>query len=167
MRLARIFGNLFSGPWLASWRFPRSAMHAIEQAIADSERTHSGEVRFAVEAALPLRHLWCGVTARERAVELFSQLRIWDTERNNGVLIYLLLAERDVEIIADRGAHALIGSASWETICRAMEAEFRADRFEAGVLLGITRITALLQQHFPPHAQGPNHNELPDAPLVL
>jgi uncharacterized membrane protein len=167
MDMTNILKNLVSGPWLTKARFPRSTMQAIEGAIAASERTHSGELRFAVEAALPLAHLLRGVNARGRAIELFSQLRIWDTEQNNGVLIYLLLAEHDVEIVADRGVHARVGSAAWEAICHEMETEFRAGRFEAGVLAGIARITALLQQHFPLGEQQINDNELPDAPLAL
>ena len=97
---------------------------------------------------------------RERALDIFSQLRVWDTEHNNGVLIYLLLADRDVEIIADRGIDAHVGAAGWETICRAMEKDFRAGLFEHGVIKGIEDVSRLLARHFPPAPPG-RRNELP------
>lgn len=140
-------------------------MRNIEKAIRDSETHHFGEIRFVVEADLSLSELLRGITARDRAIELFSQLRIWDTEHNSGVLIYLLLADRDVEIIADRGIHHRVGNAAWETICQQMEREFRQQHFEAGVLHGIRAISELLSRHFP--TGGGNVNELPDQPIVL
>jgi uncharacterized membrane protein len=141
-------------------------MQAIEAAIARSESSHMGELRFVVEAALDWRDLLRGVTPRARAIEVFSQLRIWDTEHNSGVLIYLLLAEQRVEIVADRGIHVCVGSAGWQEICREMETSFRAGDFEQGVVKGIARITILLAQHFPAQDNS-NFNELPDAPVVL
>lgn len=166
MSLKRILKHWLFSPWLVRRHFPSNAMSAITKAISDSERSHTGEVRFAIEGALPWHDALDGMSARERALQIFSQLRIWDTEQNNGILIYLLLADHDVEIIADRGVHALVGAADWEAICHAMEAEFREGRFEAGVLLGITRITAILQAHFPAHGRD-NPNELPDVPVVV
>jgi hypothetical protein len=166
MSLKRILKHWFFSPWLVRRNFPSSAMSAITKAIGDSEHSHTGEVRFAIEGALPWHDALDGISARERALQIFSQLRIWDTEHNNGVLIYLLLADHDVEIVADRGVHALVGAAGWEAICHAMETEFRAGRFEAGVLLGIARITAILQEHFPAHGRD-NPNELPDVPVVV
>jgi uncharacterized membrane protein len=160
-----ILRQLFSGPWQVRRHFPKAAMQSIETAIANSECSHLGELRFAVEAGLPWQDLLRAVTPRERAVEVFSQLHIWDTEHNSGVLIYLLLAERHVEIVADRGIHAKVGEQGWQAICRAMEARFHAGEFERGVTEGVGAITGLLQQHFP--AQGVNQNELPDAPVVL
>lgn len=152
-------------PWLAGRHFPRAAMARIEHVISESEAVHMGEIRFAVEAALDFWPLMRGQKARERALEVFSQLRAWDTEHNSGVLIYLLLADRDVEIVADRGIDAKVGSAEWERICQQMEAAFRAGRFEEGVLDGIQEITVLLVQHFPIRAENPN--ELSDRPVVL
>jgi hypothetical protein len=166
MSIRRILKHWFYPPWLVQRHFPATAMSAIAQAISDSERSHMGEVRFAVEGALPWHDVLDGLPARDRALQIFSQLRIWDTEHNNGVLIYLLLADHDVEIVADRGVHALVGPEGWEAICHAMEAEFRQGNFEAGVLLGIARITAILQQHFPAHGRD-NPNELPDVPVVV
>jgi uncharacterized membrane protein len=166
MKISRILKHLTYGSLHVRRCFPRASMQAIQAAIARSESSHMGELRFAVEAALDWHELLRGVSPRQRAIEVFSQLGVWDTEHNSGVLIYLLLAERDVEIVADRGIHARVGDAGWQAICREMEAAFRAGAFEQGVLSGIARITALLAEHFP--AQGKsNPNELPDAPVVL
>lgn len=166
MQSARFFRHIFSGPWRVRQVFPRRSLKAIEAAIRESERTHLGEVRFVVEGALEIGPLLTGVSARERAIEVFSQARVWDTEYNTGVLVYLLLADRDVEIVADRGIHVKVGEAGWTTICHAMETRFRHGEFERGVIEGIGAITALLRQNFPAH-QNDNPNELSDAPLVL
>lgn len=145
--------------------FPPSVMQAIETAIRDGEARHRGQVRFAVESALPIHPLLAGQAATDRAREAFASLRVWDTAENNGVLVYLLLADRNVEIVADRGVHARVGTEGWETICKAMEAEFRAGHFEAGVLLGLRHITEILAREYP--STGPDTNELPDKPVVL
>lgn len=138
---------------------------AIEHAIKESETAHVGEIRFAVEGALDGIPLLKGQSARERALEVFSQLRVWDTERNNGVLIYLLLADRHVEIVADRGVHARAGSQEWETICRQMEAAFREGHYREGAVGGIHAVTRHLAAHFP--AAGDRRNELADKPALL
>ena len=140
-------------------------MRAIRGKIAEQEKRHGGELRFAVEAALPLAYLWRGQEARSRAVELFSQLRIWDTEDNSGVLIYLLLADRRVEIVADRGIHGKVGATAWEAICGEMQRSFAAGRFEQGVSFGVAAISDLLGAHYPPDAG--RRNELPNEPVVL
>ena len=137
----------------------------IEQTIKAGEATHSGQVRFAVEGALDGRPLLKDQSARERALDIFSNLRIWDTAHNNGVLIYLLLADRKVEIVADRGIDAKVGTAGWEKICRSMETDFKAGNFCGGVIKGIQAVSQQLAAHFPRHGNGPN--ELPDAPVVL
>ncbi len=165
MQLARVLRHLATGALAVRRRFPPAALAAIESAIRDSETRHSGEVRFAVEAALDLGPLWRGQTARERAVEAFSQLQVWDTVQNNGVLIYLLLADRDVEIVADRGIAAKVLPSDWQAICARMEAELRSDRFEAGALAGIHAVGELLSRHYPPGAENPD--ELPNPPVVL
>ncbi len=152
-------------PWCVRLAFPARTLRAIEAAIHESEDTHAGEIRFAVESALPLFPLLRGQTASARALEVFSQLRVWDTERNNGVLIYLLLADHDVEIVADRGVHARVGGEGWEKICREMETLFREGKFEQGVLFGIRAVSDHLVRHYP--AQGKNRNELDDKPVVL
>jgi len=151
--------------WRVNRAFPGDSLVAIDTAIKASEAAHRGEIRFAVEGALHIEPLLRGQTARERAIDVFSQLRIWDTESNNGVLIYLLLADRDVEIVADRGIHGKVGEQEWEGICRKMEVAFRQADFEGGVVRGIQEVTRHLVEHFPPIGGGPN--ELPDKPVVL
>jgi len=138
---------------------------AIERAIKESETAHIGEIRFAVEGALDGIPLLEGQSARERALEVFSQLRVWDTEHNNGVLIYLLLADRHVEIVADRGVHARVGLQEWETICRQMEADFKQGHYREGAVAGIQGVTRHLAVHFP--ATGDRRNELADKPVLL
>ena len=163
--LMRLLRHAFFSDRAVSRAFPPAALERITAAVAEAEKSHSGELRFVVEAALPPARAWRGQSARERAIELFGELRIWDTEHNNGVLIYLLLLEHNVEIVADRGAAARIAPGEWEDVCKAMEAAFREGRFEAGVLEGLQRISSLLAAHFP--VQGANPNELPDRPLLL
>ena len=165
MNPARVLRHLFSPHWRVRRALPTASLARIEQAIAQSESRHSGQIRFAVEHALDTVSLLRGVSARARALEVFSALKVWDTEHNNGVLIYLLLADRDVEIIADRGIHGRVGAPGWEAACREMERAFRDGRFERGVLEGIERISSLLEAHFPADGRGPN--ELPDRPVVL
>ena len=145
--------------------FSKAAMLRIEQAIAKSETAHLGEIRFAVELNLPLLDILRKKSAQQRAVEVFSQLRVWDTEQNNGVLIYLLLADHDFEILADRGVHQHVGHHGWQRICHEMEALFQQGQFEVGVLHGITQLGALLAQHYP--ATGKNDDELPNAPVII
>ncbi len=146
--------------------FSEASLDRIEQAIMSSEQRHDGEIVFAVEAALDLASLLKDKSARDRAVDAFSLLRVWDTEFNNGVLIYLLMADRDVEIIADRGIHAKVGQAGWEYICQAMEVAFRQSQFEQGILTGIEAITQQLQTFFPASDRG-RINELPNKPVIL
>ena len=165
MKLARLLRHLFMPPWRVRVAFPARTLRAIEDAIREAESTHAGEIRFAVESALPLIPLLRGQSTRHRALEVFSHLRVWDTEHNNGVLIYLLLADHDVEIVADRGVHARVGGEGWEKICREMEATFREGKFEEGVLRGIRAVGAHLIRHYP--AQGKGRSELDDKPVVL
>jgi len=163
MNPTRLFKHLVAGRLAVLRVLPPRAMRAIEQAIRESEAGHGGQIRFAVEPVLDFAALMRGQSARQRAIEVFSQLRVWDTEHNNGVLIYLLLADRDVEIIADRGIHARLGNAGWETVCREMEQAFRQGRFEEGVIAGIKAVSDHLQRHYPSRQS----NELPDKPVVL
>jgi len=165
MSLSRLFRHLMSPHWRVRRSFPSAALARIEQAIAQSESRHGGQVRFAVEHALDTASLLRGLSARQRALEVFSALKVWDTEHNNGVLVYLLLADRDVEVIADRGIHGRVGVDGWEAICREMESAFREGNFEQGVISGIARVSGLLESHFPKDQSGTN--ELPDRPVVL
>ena len=165
MNVKRITRHLATTQGQVNRAFPRAALNAIEQAIKTSETTHTGEVRFVVEGALDGAPLFSGQTAKERALALFSQLRIWDTKHNTGLLIYLLLADRAVEIVADRGIHAKAGPRAWVAICHEMEAAFKAAKFESGAVSGIQAVTRQLVDHFPAGAR--NVNELPDKPLVI
>lgn len=166
MDLKRIIRHLLTTRRHIERTFPKTALAAIEQTIKTSEKQHAGQVRFVVEAALDNGPLFRGQTARERAIELFSHLRIWDTQHNNGVLIYLLLADRDVEIVADRGIHARVGNGEWQKICRLMERAFRQADYKTGVIQGIEAVTRRLVEHFP-NPGTDSRNELPDEPLML
>ena len=165
MGIKRIGRHLLHHRWRERRDFPPTVLAAIEAAIKAGEATHSGQVRFVVEGALDGAPLFRNQPARERALDIFSQLRIWDTAHNNGVLIYLLLADRDVEIVADRGIDAHVGTVGWEKICVEMETEFRLGQFERGVIKGIEAVSRELAAHFPRSVGGAN--ELPDAPVVI
>ena len=163
--MKRIARHLMATRWSVGRAFPAATLDVIDKAIKASEATHNGEIRFVVEGALDTAPLSRGQTARERAIDVFSQMRIWDTEHNNGILIYLLLADRDVEIVADRGIDAKVGAEEWERICRNMETAFRQADYEGGVIGGIQEVTRHLAEHFPPICD--DRNELPDKPVVL
>ena len=163
--LRRLLCHLVGEDLAVRRRFPRDVLGRIESEIAAQERRHGGELRFAVEGGLSPVMVIRGVHSRQRAEELFSFLRIWDTELNNGVLVYLLLADRAVEIVADRGIHVRAGDGVWESICARMQKDFAAGAFEQGVVTGIRAIGDVLATHFPP--QNGDVNELPDKPVVL
>jgi len=146
-------------------RFPHAVLRAIESAVTEQEKRHSGQLRFAIEGGLPAANLLGGGQARERAIEVFARLGVWDTEHNSGVLLYVLLGDRAVEIVADRGIQARVGQDEWEAICREMQAEFAKGAFERGSLAGIRRVGDLLAAHFP--ARTVQRNELPDKPALL
>ncbi|MGH8632654.1 MAG: TPM domain-containing protein [Burkholderiales bacterium] len=165
MDLRRIFRHSFAPDWLVYRAFPHAALKRMETAVRKSESLHGGELRIAVEAGLDFLPLLRGVTPRSRAREAFSLLRVWDTEENSGVLIYLQLVDRRIEVVADRGISTKVEQATWDAICRRMEGAFRDGRFEQGVLEGVREITALLVRHFP--VRGANPDELPDQPTVL
>ena len=165
MNIKRIIRHLSASHAAMRRIFPQATLQNIERTIAEVEQTHAGQIRFAVEDALDLKPLLEGQTARERAIEVFSRLRVWDTEQNNGVLIYLLLADRDVEIVADRGVHAKLGQPVWEAVCQEMEGAFRQGKFEEGAIAGIRSVGAHLARHYP-HVGGKT-NELPDRPVLI
>jgi uncharacterized membrane protein len=161
----RILRHLFSLPGAVARALPAAALARIEKAIKQAESGHRGEICFAVEAALESGALLSGQSSRSRALEVFSLLRVWDTEENNGVLIYLLLADRAAEIVVDRGIHAKVEAAEWRHICHRMESAFSKGEFEHGVASGIDEVSRVLARHFPP--RGGERNELPDKPAVL
>lgn len=165
-RLLRVLRHRLLEGGDAGRRLGAATLGQIEARVGASERRHSGQIRVSVEAGLPLSYLWRDATARARALALFGKLRVWDTERNNGVLIYLLLAERAIEIVADRGLADRVDPTHWQRITATMAAEFGAGRFEDGLNQAIDAVDALLVTHFPrpPGASAPN--ELPDAPYL-
>lgn len=165
MDLARVFRHLTTPSSRMRRAFPQATLDAIEAAIRSGESLHGGELRFVVESSLDGAPLWGGQSPRERAIELFSQLRVWDTEHNSGVLMYVLMADRSVEIVADRGIDARAGARAWLDIGRSMETRFRAGEFDTGAREGIEAVSALLARHFPRAVD--DRNELPDRPLVL
>lgn len=163
--LKRLLRHLCITPFSHKRHFSPAAMQRIKNAIAESEKKHGGEICFAVELSLPLQDILRAKTGVQRALEVFSQLRVWDTEHNNGVLIYLLLADHDFEILADRGLYQHIHPDVLRRISNDMEKMFRAGQFESGVLHGIAQLGQILCEHY---AQPLNDkNELPDAPVIL
>ncbi len=165
MKVGRLVRHLTTLEWQVRRAFPAAALAAIEQAIAASEAAHRGQICFAVEGALDSAALLRNQAARERALEVFSHLRVWDTEHNNGVLIYVLLADRDVEIVADRGIHHVVETQAWEKICHTMERTFGEGKYADGVVAGIRDVTEVLAKYFP--ATATRRNELPDKPHLL
>lgn len=144
-----------------------AGLQRLEAAVAASEARHLGELRLCVEAGLPPSALWQGTDARQRAVELFGHLRVWDTAHNNGVLIYLLMADRRIEILADRGLIAYTAPETWQGITERLGSALQAGQFEAGLAQAVHEVEALLKQHFPASAHQRNPNELPDAVVLI
>ena len=165
MNLARYWRHVLMSPLTARRHFPAATLDAMQARIAASEARHRGEIRFVVEAELTTAQLWREVSSRERARQVFASQGVWNTEENNGILIYVLLADRRVEIVADRGIDARVQPADWEAVCRMMEKEFRAGKYEAGALAGIDAVSELLARHFP--ADGKRPNELEDRPALI
>ena len=169
MPVGRLIRHAVATHWRTRMLFPNATLDAIEKAIARAEQTHAGEIRFAIETALAPLHIINGMAPRARALEVFAHLRVWDTEHNNGVLIYVQVADRDVEIVADRGFEGRVSPAEWAAVCRLMEEHFRAGRFETGSIAGVDAIGSLLTRHFPPNlkAVSQSYNQLPDRPTLL
>lgn len=162
--------RIFKHRWLDESDVRRAldakALQRLQERVAVSERQHSGEIRVCVEAGLPWSYLWRGASARERAVAMFGKLRVWDTEHNNGVLIYLLLAEHRIEIVADRGLNRHVTAAQWHALTDGMAAAFKAGQYEAGLNAAVDSVSAMLTQHFAVVGHLANPNELPDAPVI-
>jgi uncharacterized membrane protein len=165
MKVGRLIRHLCTTRWSTRARFSPAVLDAIAQAIGECEDRHGGEIRFIVESALDLPELWRDMPPRQRALQLFGQFGVWDTAHNNGVLVYVLMADRDVEIVADRGIAQHVSQAEWQAVCRQMEAHFRAGRFREASVLGILGVGALLGKHFP--GRRASDNELPNQPVLL
>jgi uncharacterized membrane protein len=145
---------------------PDDLVERLMRRVAASEQRHSGEIRIYVEAGLPLSYLWRDATPRERALSVFGKLRVWDTEANNGVLIYLLLAEHAIEIVADRGLSRHVSHDEWQAIVDRMGSAFKERRFEDGLTQALGEVSALLVRHFPLRGGDANPNEMPDEPVL-
>lgn len=158
--------HLVANRWTLRRRFPQSALDAIERAVSASEAGHRGEIRFAIEAALDVPALWRGLKPRERALEAFAELSVWDTRERNGVLIYILLADHDVEIVADRGFDDRVTAEEWQAICAAVERAFRDSQWQDGARLAVEGVSALALREFP-RTQAPDVNEQPNRPNLL
>jgi len=165
-RLARIWRHLWLDDADLRRAIPQELADRLTRRVAASEQRHTGEVRIHVEPALPLSYLWRGATPRERAVTIFGKLRVWDTEQNNGVLIYLLLAEHAIEVVADRGLAGKVPHEAWQGIVQRMGTAFHDGRFEDGLTQALAEVSALLVEHFPAAPGAANPNELPDQPVL-
>ena len=166
-RLARLIKHRLWDDRDARRVLPAAALDRLQARVAGSEGRHSGEIRLCVEAGLPLSYLRQGLSARDRAVTLFGKLRVWDTEHNNGVLIYLLLAEHAIEIVADRSLDRQVPQAEWQALIAPMRQAFQAGRFEEGLNQAIDALNVRLVQHFAPAPGQTNPNELPDRATLL
>ena len=165
-RLQRIFKHRWLDEADTRRAIPPAVAQQLARRVAASEQRHSGEVRFYIEAGLPMSYLWQDRTPHDRAVAMFSKLKVWDTAQNNGVLIYLLLAEHAIEIVADRGLNAHVGAGEWAQIVGRMGAAFKEARCEDGLTQALEEVSALLVQHFPVQEGVANPNELPDEPVL-
>lgn len=146
---------------------PAPALQRLEAAVRASEARHLGELRICVEAGLSLPRLWRNESPRQRAIDCFGLLRVWDTEHNNGVLIHLLLADRRIEVVADRGLSQLVPPETWQSLADELGQALAQGRVEAGLQQAIARVGDLLHAHFPAPAHAPNPNELPDAIVLI
>jgi uncharacterized membrane protein len=165
-RLARLLKHGWTDVADARRALGPGALDRLQQAVQASEAHHSGEIRLCIEASLSPIACWHGATARERAVAVFGELGVWDTEHNNGVLIYLLVADRAIEIVADRGLSRWVDGAQWQAIVERMREAFAAGHFEAGLQAAIAAVDTLLRSHFPRQAGVADRNELPDLPVL-
>lgn len=163
----RFFRHVWMTPFFARRAFSTATLAAIEHAVMASEKKHRGQIRFVVEAELTTGQLWAGISSRQRAVSVFSELAVWDTEENNGVLVYVLLADRKVEIVADRGIHQHVGGERWRAICNELEVHFRNGDFATGSIGAIEKITSEISHYFPLVRDDPLRNEQPDKPILL
>ncbi len=164
-RWKRILRHLAMPDWVARRHFTPPVLDAIEAAIVDSETRHRGEIRFAVESEIEFPALWQGVTPRERAIEAFGHLGVWDTEENSGVLLFVQLVDRRVEIVVDRGIARVTDDAVWRAICADVEQAFAGGAYEHGSVEAVQRIGEVLEAHFPAYPRNPN--ELPDRPMLI
>lgn len=165
VKVTRWLKHAFMPPWCWRLSFPTDVLNDIEKAVKHSESQHNGELRFAIENSLAPSWVWHGMAAHHRASEVFSNLKVWDTEENSGVLIYIQLADREVHILADRGINKCVEQSEWDKIAQIMQNAFRQGAFRQGSVQGVEEITRLLATHFP--ASSDNANELPNRPVII
>ena len=169
-RLIRIFKHRWMLNSTAHKAIPPEMLQRLQQKVVSSEQRHTGEIRIYIETGLPLSYLWNNAPirqiTRQRALSIFSKLNVWDTANNNGVLIYLLLAERAIELVADRGLNQKVDPALWKTLLLQMREEFLQVKFEEGLNHSVEQVSALLEMHFPVQTSGSRLNELPDEPVL-
>jgi uncharacterized membrane protein len=165
-RIARLFRHRLVDERDTRRAIPQALVESLARRVAESERQHTGEIRVCVEASLPSSYVLREAAPRERAIAMFGKLRVWDTENNNGVLIYLLLVERAIEVVADRGLTSRVPAAEWQRIVEGMRDSFRSGRYEQGLQQAVDAVSGLLVQHFPVRDAQPNPNELPDEPSL-
>ena len=165
MDLKRFWRHVLMSPLKAARAFPSKTLDVLQREVAAQEKRHRGEVCIVIEAELTSAQLWHDLASRDRARQLFALRGVWNTEENNGVLLYVLLADRKVEIVADRGIDKRVRPGEWHTICRAMEAAFAGKRYEEGALAGVRSVSDLIARDFP--ANGEERNELPDRPVLI
>ncbi|GAB4396544.1 MAG: TPM domain-containing protein [Rhodoferax sp.] len=169
-RISRLLRHRWQRDDLAQTTLPVEAQQRLAQRIAEGEKRHRGQIRVHIEGALPTSYLWTDLPTAEvvkrRALRLFGKLQVWDTEENNGVLIYLLLTERRLEIIADRGIHRRVAPDTWQRISAQMRVAFQSGAYESGLAHAIDTVHALLAAHFPRRADTKTPNELPDEPTL-
>ena len=169
MQLARLYRHSVATHWHTRILFPKASRDAIQQAVVQAERSHCGQICFVIETALTPHQILSGVSAHDHALDVFSHLRVWDTAHNNGVLIYVQIADRHVEIVADRAFKDRVTDAEWAAVCRLMEQQFRAGRFQGGAIAGIEAVGEILSTHFPPQATGAAEEDadLPTGPTLI
>ena len=165
MELKRFWRHVWMSPLTARRCFSDATLDAIQREVVALEQRHRGEVCVVVEAELSTAQLWSELSSRDRAREVFASRCVWNTEENNGVLIYLLLADHKVEVVADRGVDAKVAPGQWQAICHLMETHFRDGRFEAGAIAGVRAVSEVLASHFPAGVQA--RNELGDRPVLM
>lgn len=169
-RIKRILKHRWLDESATRRAIPPEMLQRLQRRVAASEQRHTGEIRIYVEAGLPLSYLWRKASTRkitrQRALTMFGKLRVWDTAHNNGVLIYLLLAEHAIELVADRGLNEVVEPKVWQAIVSRMSAAFQRGQFEDGLTHALKEVSALLVQHFPLKAGEVNSNELPDSPVL-
>ncbi|MGL4994616.1 MAG: TPM domain-containing protein [Deefgea sp.] len=164
-KMKRLWQHIKPNPYRA--QFGKGLANNLAQTITQAEQGHRGEIRLVVESSLPSVLIWQDTTPRARAIDWFSQLRVWDTEGNTGILLYLLLAENKLELVADRGIANKVPQAQWDAICAQLQTHLAQHKIEIGLSTTISQLGELLQQHFPIENAQANPDELSNQPVII